>query len=259
MKNTTKKTPGGFDMEAAKCRNYIGGRIAEARREAGWSLDQFSRELAPCGLKIARQGLSKWETGETVPNGYQLMAVCRVLGLRDILTEYEPELDDDGLRKLADYRADLIASGRYAPAAAGTEVEYIEMPVCYLPASAGPGSFLDDEAYEMMSFPRIAVPAGAERGIRVSGDSMEPVYHDGQIVWMRSCQTLRPGEIGIFRYGDEGFIKVYEEREPDDPDAFTDSGGAVRMQPVLVSLNPRYEPRIISPEVEFQIFGRVLR
>ena len=30
-----------------------------------------------------------------------------------------------------------------------------------------------------------SVPAGAEFGIYVSGDSMEPRYHSGQIVWVR--------------------------------------------------------------------------
>ena len=31
----------------------------------------------------------------------------------------------------------------------------------------------------MISFPEDKVPDGADFGIRVSGDSMEPVYHDG--------------------------------------------------------------------------------
>lgn len=248
-----------FDAEQARKDNYIGKRISAARRDAGMSQGEFCAALAARGVSVTDKSLSKWELGTTVPNVYQLMAVCHVLKLRDLLTEYEPELNDAGIRKLAEYKADLIASGRYAPASLVAEAEYIEMPVCYLPASAGPGAFLDDDAYELLSFPRIAVPEGAERGIRVSGDSMEPVFHDGQIAWMQSCNTLHPGEVGIFRYGDEGFIKVYEEQEPDDPDAFTDSDGAVRMQPVLVSLNPKYEPRVISPNMEFQIFGRVLR
>lgn len=244
------------DMAAARERNLVGGRIVEARRDAGLSLEALSRRLAERGIDISYKGLSKWETGETVPNAYQLLAVCRVLGIRDLL-EPAPELNAAGRRKLAEYRADLVASGRYVPAAA--QIEYIDMPVYYLPVSAGTGAFLDEDAFETVSFPRASVPAGAEFGLRVSGDSMEPVYQDGQIVWVQPCDALRPGEVGIFVYDGEGYIKVYGEREPEDADAFADSYGGVRRQPVLISYNKRYAPRAVSPEAGFQIVGRVLR
>ena len=244
------------DMAAAREQNLVGGRIAEARRDAGLSLEALSRRLAERGIDISYKGLSKWEKGETVPNAYQLMAVCRVLDIRDLL-ETAPELNAVGRRKLADYRADLVASGRYVPAAA--QIEYIDMPVYYLPVSAGTGVFLDEDAFETVSFPRASVPAGAEFGLRVSGDSMEPVYQDGQIVWVQPCDALRPGEVGIFVYDGEGYIKVYGEREPEDADAFADSYGGVRKQPVLISYNKRYAPRAVSPEAGFQIVGRVLR
>ena len=42
----------------------------------------------------------------------------------------------------------------------------------------------------MVSFPEKSVPKGADFGVRVSGDSMEPVYHDGQIVWVEECETV---------------------------------------------------------------------
>ena len=101
---------------------------------------------------------------------------------------------------------------------------------------------------------------GAERGIRVSGDSMEPVYHDGQIVWMQRCETLRVGEVGIFLYDGCGYLKEYREQEPEDSvrDSFTDSDGAVRKQPVLVSYNRRYDPIPVAPDNGFLIAGRVL-
>ena len=86
-------------------------------------------------------------------------------------------------------------------------------------------------------------------GVRVSGNSMEPVYHDGQIVWVERCETLSIGQVGVFVYDGEGYLKSYGEREPDesDRDAFTDSYGRLHMQPVLVSYNKDYSDRIISP------------
>lgn len=244
------------DMAAAREQNLVGERIAQARRDAGLSLEALSRRLEDYAVSISYKGLSKWEKGETVPNAYQLMAVCRALDIRDLL-DAAPELNAAGRRKLAEYRADLVASGRYVPAAA--QIEYIDMPVYYLPVSAGTGAFLDGDGREDVSFPRASVPAGAEFGLRVSGDSMEPVYRDGQIVWVQPCGELRPGEVGIFLCDGEGYIKAYAEREPDDPDAFADSYGGVRKQPVLISYNKKYAPRPISPETGFRIVGRVLR
>ena len=123
------------------------------------------------------------------------------------------------------------------------------MPVSYLSVSAGPGEFLEEDSFEMVSFPESSIPKGAERGIRVSGDSMEPVYHDGQIVWIQRCERLRAGEVGVFLYVGSGYMKVYSERE-------TDGNGR---QPVLVSYNRKYEPIPILPGHEFRIAGRVLK
>jgi len=112
----------------------------------------------------------------------------------------------------------------------------------------------------MVSFPEKSVPKGAGFGVRVSGDSMEPVYHDGQIVWVEECEKLAVGEVGIFVYDGDGYLKVYSEQEPDEHqrDAFTDSYGCLHMQPVMLSYNQAYAPKTIMPDSRFQIVGRVL-
>ena len=135
---------------------------------------------------------------------------------------------------------------------------YLDMPVSDLPVSAGTGAFLDEGNFEMVSFPESSIPDGAEFGVRVSGDSMEPVYHDGQIVWVQQCETLRTGEVGVMIYDGQGYIKAYAEQEPDDPEAYLGSDGVRRMQPVMVSYNKAYAPKPASPELEFRIVGRVL-
>ena len=130
----------------------------------------------------------------------------------------------------------------------------------HIRVSAGTGSFLDEDNFEIVSFPENAVPAEADFGVRVSGNSMEPVYHDGQIVWVERCETLSIGQVGVFVYDGEGYLKSYGEREPDESDreAFTDSYGRLHMQPVLISYNKDYSDRIISPERGFRVIGRVL-
>ena len=116
-------------------------------------------------------------------------------------------------------------------------LKYIEMPVSNLAVSAGTSEFLNEGNFEMVSFPEKSVPKGADFGVRVSGDSMEPVYQDGQIVWGEECETLAVGEVGIFVYDGDGYLKVYSEQEPSEQqkDAFTDSYGCLHMQPVMLS------------------------
>jgi len=248
-----------FSVEKAREANLVGEMLAEARREAGLSRERLCAALRAYGLDISPYGLGKWEQGARTPGAYQLMALCRALRIRNPLDMYAEELNAAGLKKLADYRDDLIATGKYGRARpVPREIEYINMPVSCLAASAGTGLFLDEGNYEIVSVPRSSVPEGAVLGVRVSGDSMEPVYSDGQLVWIARSETLRPGEVGIFAYDGDGYIKVYGEREPEDPEAFTDAWGNVHMQPVLISYNKKYPPRPVSPEASFQIVGRVL-
>lgn len=250
-----------YNAAEDKEKNVIGRQIAYARQNNGLNLVQLSDRLAKCGLSIRSGGINKWEQGDSVPNAYQLLAVCKAMGIRDALSYFTgdgmDDLNEEGLRKLDEYRCDLIASGRYAPALAN--IEYIDMPVSNLSVSAGTGEFLDEGGFEMISFPADSIPANAKFGVRVAGDSMEPVFNDGQIVWVQECSELRQGEVGIFVYDGCGFLKVYGEQEPEDIEAFTDSNGAVRKQPVLISYNRKYEPRPVSPELTFEIVGRVVK
>ena len=249
--------------------NTVGLRIAEARSARNWSLAQLTAMLQASGVKLTKAAVNKWETGETVPNVYQFLAVAALLGMDERLGAYRadcpPELNPEGLRKLNEYRQDLISSGNYRPEPKPLKpaVPLREMAVACMPAAAGTGNCLDDtEAYDSMSFPADEIPKGAELGIRISGDSMEPAFHDGQIVWVQKCSELNVGEVGIFLYDDQAYIKIYGDRKPaeDLRELFTDSYGVMRRQPVLYSFNSaRYSPIVISPYSPFRIFGRVLQ
>ena len=85
-------------------------------------------------------------------------------------------------------------------------------------------------------------------------------YHNGQIVWVKRCEELECGDIGIFVYDDCGYLKKYDEHTPDKSQAefLTDSYGVVHNQPVLVSLNTKYSLILISPEQRFEVVGKVL-
>ena len=72
---------------------------------------------------------------------------------------------------------------------------------------------------------------------------MEPDYHDGQVVWVRQQQTLQSGEIGVFLYEDNAYLKKLRDRV-----------GGVRLQ----SLNTGYPDIVISDPDRFRILGKVL-
>ena len=87
------------------------------------------------------------------------------------------------------------------------------------------------------------VPASADFGIRLAGDSMQPRFADGQTVWVHRQNTLEHGQIGIFLYDGCAYCKRLEQ----------DSRGLR-----LCSLNPAYAPIVLRPGEELTVFGRVV-
>ena len=256
-----------FNAESARRRNLVGRRIASARRARRLTQGQLAAALAAYGVRVQAAAISKWEKGESVPGAYQLFALEHALdiaGWPDLAASPAgpPEgenLNEEGLSMLHGFRSWLESQPQYRqpsrrPAA------LVEMPVSLIPASAGFGEVLDNNAFEKMSFPAASVPAGAAFAVRVNGDSMEPVLHDGQYAWVQECTRLNAGEVGLFIVDGDGYIKVYNEQDPapEERDAFTDSVGVLHPQPVLISCNKEYAPKVIPAESEFCIVGRVL-
>lgn len=249
-----------FDAESAKNDNVVGRKLKEARLAEGLTLVEESIRLKDYGVDVSNRAVSKWENGATVPNAYQLTALCCLLGIDDPVQRFSDReaLNFEGLKKLAEYRSDLISSGKYRVERQEPEIIYINMPVSTLGASAGTGNFLDDENFEMASFPRSSVPAGANFGIRIVGDSMEPLYNDGQLVWIKQSLEIAQGEIGLFVLDGNGYIKMYGEQTPECPDDYTDSSGVMHLQPVLISINRKYSPIPVTRGKYLKIVGKVL-
>ena len=103
-----------YNAEWERSRNIIGRRIAEARDAKKLSLSGFSELLTEYGVTVGRGAVYKWETGITVPSGYQLLAVCQALDIEDELPYFVSvcecqALNAEGQQKLRDYRDLLIA------------------------------------------------------------------------------------------------------------------------------------------------------
>lgn len=108
------------------------------------------------------------------------------------------------------------------------------------PASAGTGQYLNDVRVERIELP---VDIDADFVIPIKGDSMEPDYHDGDLVFIQSSVELNDGVIGVFNYNGDAYIKQLVIDED---------------QAYLHSLNPAYKDMPITPETDFRIIGEVV-
>lgn len=71
-------------------------------------------------------------------------------------------------------------------------------------AAAGTGFYFDDIPTETIAAPYME---GADFIIGVSGDSMEPTYRDGDLVYVEKRQIVETGDIGVFMVDNECYIK----------------------------------------------------
>lgn len=117
------------------------------------------------------------------------------------------------------------------------EEYYIDL--CSLPASAGSGVQLDEGFTEPLRIKRTSIAERANYAVRVSGNSMEPKYFDGDIVLIETCPIVEIGEIGIFIVDDQGYIKKRGEDR-------------------LISLNPEYDDVFVQNWNTTYCRGRVL-
>jgi len=111
-----------------------------------------------------------------------------------------------------------------------------------IPVSAGTGNFLDSSSYEEIEAPSY-VPIAVDFALRVSGDSMEPLLQDGQVIWVKEQEVLDSGEIGIFTYSDDVYCKKL----------IADGTRAY-----LRSLNPIYSDIEILDDFGFKVIGKVM-
>lgn len=225
----------------------IGKRLTELRKAAGLSqqdvADIISRHLAP----ITNRAVSKWEKGASLPDACQFIWLCEIYGVTDVASEFlgigdsspYAGLNRDGILMANEMIALLRLSELYSvkkPKKAAKRV----VPLYDLPVSAGTGLFLDSDNYE--SIESDDIPPDANFAVRISGDSMEPELHDGQVVFVKSTTELKTGEIGIFVYNGDSYCKKLDRSD------------GIR----LVSLNDKYKPINIKYAYELRVVGKVV-
>lgn len=105
--------------------------------------------------------------------------------------------------------------------------------------SAGLGMHLDSNDSTEISIVDSQKTRDADFALRVSGDSMEPRFCDGDIILVSNSAEVGVGELGIFICDGEGYFKQF--------------GGDS-----LISLNTKYAPLPLSSFGSFSCRGKVL-
>ena len=85
------------------------------------------------------------------------------------------------------------------------------LPLYTVGASAGTGNPLDDSPYDIVEVGPEA-PLQTSFLLKADGDSMEPLIHDGETLYIKQQGYVEDGEIGIFWYDGDVFVKRQEHR-----------------------------------------------
>lgn len=237
-------------------KKYIGNQIKTFRKSAGFTQDELAKRL-----NTTKQTISRYEKGDRKANQDMLFELCDIFGVS--IDDFFPsqnetlqspttspiqiiydELTPPRQVKVLTYAEKQLNEQRNEEETKGNEVSEAIQLYSYdyydHPASAGTGQYLNDVRVERIELP---VDIDADFVIPIKGDSMEPDYHDGDLVFIQTSVDLNDGVIGVFNYNGDAYIKqLVIDKE----------------QAYLHSLNPAYKDMPITPDTDFRIIGEVV-
>ena len=225
----------------------FGEKIKEARLAQHLNQEELAERI---GSKY--RSVSTWENGTAKPDYPTLVRLCEVLKTSpNHLLGFDLSVDTPSLAEWAilhKYR-DIDEIGKDAVSAV-LDAEYrrvvkpkkarlLKIDFYNYPASAGTGNFLETERPDEILVKECSEAEDADYVIPISGDSMEPTYHDGDKVFVEKCDSVEIGEIGIFIVNGEAYIKELGNK-------------------CLISHNEAYKPIKLGSSDSIYCCGRVL-
>ncbi len=120
------------------------------------------------------------------------------------------------------------------------EQPLIKIMHSFYKVSAGRGFDLSgDDDWEEIEIPDTHEARKADYALTIQGDSMEPIYYDGDIVLVKKQDAVEIGQVGIFVLDGSGFIKKYNGDR-------------------LISLNEKYDDILLEDYNDCRCDGRVI-
>ena len=225
-------------------------RIRFYRERAGMEQKTLAKLIGVTGNAV-----SNWENGRGRPDINLIPDICRALNV----TMYDLfDMEDPGIRYSAGEQIFLDQYKQLSPGhrmavdqmvdtllkvQIAENVPLIRRLTFYqksLAAGVGDPSEIDDEGQPIFLYASREVDR-ADCVFTVNGDSMEPEYHNGDMVLVSripDAPDLQLGEVGAFIVGNETYIKVYREEG-------------------LESLNPKYPIMHFHDAESVYLIGRV--
>lgn len=118
---------------------------------------------------------------------------------------------------------------------------HYENVVLYGEVSAGTGIWVGQERQETIQYPS-PVPEH-DLALKVNGNSMEPLFYDGDLVFVKKTKTIHHGQIIVVIVNNEAYVKkLYRKNKK------------IR----LISLNPDYDDIILKKDDNIEIIGTVI-
>lgn len=219
---------------------FSGKRLKQKRIEKGMT----QAEIADI-IRINRSSYNSWESGRAKPNKKNLSALASILGVSDTYFESEYDIMNHYLQlnpmnqqKADTYVEDLLQSQEQKKTIQLFAVEVLSD----IALSAGAGeAFFDEQETETVYSDEEQY--GYDVAAWIQGDSMKPVYEDGEIALIRATGFDYDGAVYALSWNESVYIKrLYREEN------------GFRM----VSLNKKYPDRFIPFEDEPRIVGLVV-
>lgn len=235
-------------------RDYIAFTLKRLREAAGLTINDVGEMIGKSGKTV-----SAWENGRGQPDAEILIKLCGIYHVTNMLAEFDEDntipkdsLSHPEIQIIKKYRTldghgkkivNYILSEEYdrctAPAYP-TPVPTITIKHSVYKVSAGFGFDLEDrDEWDEIDIPDTTESRRADFAITIKGDSMEPIYSDGDIVLVKVQSSVNIGETGIFIVNGSGFIKQY---------------GGDR----LISINSKYDDILFSEGDTIKCAGKVI-
>lgn len=230
----------------------VGLRIREARLAKHMKQEELAAQIGSKSMAT----ISAWEVGKAKPDCITLLRICEVLGVSpDQLLGYKATVDTPSMSEWAVIRkyryideygkkaVNSVLSAEYERALVSQpkkpRMRKLRIDYYDFPASAGTGTFLETELPEEIWVKETPEAEEADYVIPISGDSMEPTFHNGDRVFVAKQDMVEEGDIGIFVVNGDAFIKELGKK-------------------CLISHNKAYKPKQLLSTDSVYCCGKVI-
>lgn len=223
-------------MELSK---YIGSKIRYYRELKNLTQDELAEQLG-----TTRQSISRYETGERKANQDILFELADIFKIS--INKFFPSVENVSSIETI---YNQLEPPRQAKVYNFAEYQLKEQNNKVVPLLGGAAANPTELSYGDSSYGEtveVNVPEKADCALVVKGDSMEPEYYNGDIVFYKTQPVIENGETAIVEINGDGVTlkKVYFNYDED--------------KVILRSLNNKYADRELNPD-QVRILGKVVK